>query len=94
MQMVPDVVHLTGPFRMTRSIIKSLEQALGQTLDDRNFSGPLNNSGPLAPKLFEDVLLLPKTSFGNKEYEHYPWEWPILVEHHFAGSWKNEKGGE
>lgn len=52
----------------------------------------------LKPKMIGDLLVMPGKSFaaGSNHYtpeqeERLPEQ---LVTHHYAGSWKNEKGGE
>lgn len=89
MDIIGDVVHVTGPMAMSISIIKSL----GIAKLDLNY-GKTNYS--LMPKIFEDVLILPGYSFSAslQSYREGEEVGPALVEHHFAGSWKNEKGGE
>lgn len=88
--MIGDVVDLTGPRRMTRSILKSLGLLLNETIDDRNISLVLT------PKLIGDVLVLPGYSFaaGSNRYEGGQEVGPPLVAHHYAGTWKNQHGGE
>jgi alpha 1,6-mannosyltransferase len=87
-EMVGEIVDITGPKRMTRSIVKSLEQILGKTIDDRDISGLKS------PKLIGDVLILPGNSFGASQNGYPKDEGPKLVEHHYAGTWKNDHGGE
>jgi mannosyltransferase OCH1-like enzyme len=89
LDMIGDVVDLTGPRRLTRSIIKSLEVTLNATVDMKSISGLLE------PKLIGDVLILPGYSFAASanRYEENQSR-PPFVTHHYAGSWKNEHGGE
>jgi alpha 1,6-mannosyltransferase len=89
LDMIGDVVDLTGPRRLTRSIIKSLEVTLNATVDMKNISGLLE------PKLIGDVLILPGYSFAASA-NHYEenQSGPPFVTHHYAGSWKNEYRGE
>lgn len=84
--MIGDVVDMTGPRRMTYSIIKSL----GIESMDRNISSLVE------PKLIGDVLVLPGYSFAlsANHYAADDIQGPALVTHHYAGSWKNEHGGE
>jgi alpha 1,6-mannosyltransferase len=53
-----------------------------------------NISGLLEPKLIGDVLILPGNSFGALQNGFPQNEGPTLVTHHYAGSWKNDHGGE
>jgi mannosyltransferase OCH1-like enzyme len=89
LEMTGDVVDFTGPRRMTHSIIKSLELALNATIDTSSIYFLVE------PKLVADVLILPGHSFAasSNHYKGKP-PGPALVTHHFAGSWKNEHGGE
>lgn len=86
--MVGDVVDLTGPKRMTRSIVKSLELMLDTTIDDRNISGLK------VPKILGDVLILPGMAFAGLQSDYPKDEGPAYVAHHYAGTWKNDHGGE
>ncbi|KUJ07856.1 uncharacterized protein LY89DRAFT_600960 [Mollisia scopiformis] len=87
-KMVGEVVDATGPKRMTRSIMKSMELVLRETLDDRNISG-LHE-----PKLIGDVLILPGNAFAASQSGYPDDQGPKLVTHHYAGTWKNDHGGE
>lgn len=88
MDMIGDVVWLTGPIAMSKSIIKSLR------IENANI-----NSGTtpyvFKPQLFDDVLILPGYSFSAslQQYKVDERPGPALVTHHFAGSWKNKNGG-
>lgn len=48
------------------------------------------------PAMLEDVLILPGYSFAwsMNTYEETVVVGLPLVKHHYAGSWKNEHGGE
>ncbi|EAQ87801.1 hypothetical protein CHGG_04420 [Chaetomium globosum CBS 148.51] len=88
LDMLGDVVDATGPRRFTRSILKSVGEAYNTTLEDIQEL--------LEPKLAGDVLVLPGYAFAASantydEAMHVP---PPLLKHHYAGTWKNEKGGE
>lgn len=87
-EMIPEVVQVTGPKRLTWSVIRSLEMTLGQPVDDRNVSG-LH-----APKLVGDVLVMPGVAFAAFQNGEPGDQGPALVSHHYAGSWKNKNGGE
>jgi alpha 1,6-mannosyltransferase len=88
--MVGDVVDLTGPRRMTRSIYKSLKATLGDGFDQEDIAALYE------PKLIGDVLVLPGYSFAlsSNHYNPEDTQGPALVTHHFDGSWKNDHGGE
>lgn len=87
-RMISDVVDVTGPKRMTRSIVRSLELQLKEPIGDKN------TSGLTEPKLIGDVLILPSAAFAARQAGYPEDRGPALVSHHYAGSWKNEKGGE
>ena len=79
-----EVVDLTGPRRLTKSIVKSLG------IDKKNITGIYE------PKLVGDVLVLPGFAFALSA-NHYAASdvlGPTLIMHHYAGSWKNPSGGE
>ncbi|KAK2812262.1 hypothetical protein FQN50_001620 [Emmonsiellopsis sp. PD_5] len=90
--MVGDVVDFTGPRRLTRSVFKSLSRQLGARVDWRNASELLE------PRLIGDVLVLPGYAFARSSNKYEAFEGfvpgPELVTHHYAGTWKNEVGGE
>lgn len=88
MEMVGDVVDSTGPRRFTRGILKSLEARYNATLKDVQEL--------VKPKLAGDVLVLPGYAFAatSNRYPEGMVVPPPLVTHHFAGSWKNDYGGE
>jgi mannosyltransferase OCH1-like enzyme len=86
--MIRDVVDLTGPKRMTWSVVKSLGNILGGTIDDRNISRLLK------PKLLGDVLIMPGNSFAASQNGYPEDQGPPLVTHHYAGTWKNDHWGE
>lgn len=95
-EMVGNVIDFTGPKGFTRSILTSLERQLNRTI-------PVTERAHLlTPKPFGDVLIMPGFSF-SKSVNHYgkdaegkelPAPGPVLVEHHYLGSWKNKAGGE
>ncbi|KAL9115491.1 MAG: hypothetical protein Q9227_000812 [Pyrenula ochraceoflavens] len=88
--MVGDVVDLTGPRRMTGSIMKSLKATLGDAFNEDSVTALSE------PKLVGDVLILPGYSFAlsSNHYKQEETQEPVLVTHHFDGSWKNEHLGE
>lgn len=90
LDMVGDVVDATGPRRFTRSVMRSLEESGFANATVRDLKN-LNE-----PKMAGDVLVLPGWAFAAsanryKEDTDLP---PSLVTHYYAGSWKNDKGGE
>ena len=89
LEMIGDVVDFTGPRRLTRSVFKSLTWILNDTVDHRNASDLME------PKLIGDVLILPGYAFAASS-NHYAADQAgtPLVTHHYAGTWKNEHGGE
>lgn len=88
MQTISDVVDVTGPQAMTRGIFQSLEKELGIPV------GRPNISDLYEPVLLGDVLVLPNAAFAAMQGGWPTDRGPYLVEHHYAGSWKNDKGGE
>lgn len=93
--MVGDVVDFCGPRRFTRSVFKSLQQTLNMT--EAEFR-PREQSVYFleAPAMLEDILILPGYSFAKSMIpsEETVAVGPSLVVHHYAGTWKNELGGE
>lgn len=89
MDTVGDIVWLTGPMAMSKSIIKSL----GIEKDNINYG---TTPYVFEPQLFDNVLILPGYAFSAslQDYKDYEHPGPALVTHHFAGSWKNDNGGE
>ncbi len=88
LQMGGDVVDATGPRQFTRGILKSMGQAFDATLQDIK--------ALKEPKLAGDVLVLPGYAFAASA-NTYDKEFNVplpLAKHHYAGTWKNDKGGE
>ncbi|KAH9859924.1 hypothetical protein IAQ61_011707 [Plenodomus lingam] len=85
-----DVVDFTGPRRLTRGIFTGLSNMLNRTV------GPDDVKELVVPVLLGDVLIMPSISFALSMNVFKPEEKlsPELVTHHYAGSWKNDKGGE
>ncbi|PYH91264.1 hypothetical protein BO71DRAFT_401537 [Aspergillus ellipticus CBS 707.79] len=88
MEMIPDVVDASGPQAMTVAILQSLSRELGETV------GRANISQVREPTLLGDVLVLPQAAFAARQGGYPTDQGPYLVSHHYAGSWKNEQGGE
>lgn len=93
MDMLGDVVDATGPRRLTRSIIRSVADKLNTTVDEVQSEIEFLE----VPKMVDDVLVLPgwAFAFGANDFEEtFEWTPGPYVQHHYAGTWKNEKGGE
>lgn len=90
LNMLPDVVDFTGPRRLTRSVMKSMEASLGRPIDVHEICNLLE------PKLMDDILILPGYSLAASAntYDGNNKTGPALVTHHYAGTWKNDHGGE
>ncbi|KAI0008822.1 initiation-specific alpha-1,6-mannosyltransferase [Xylariaceae sp. FL0662B] len=90
LDMIDDIVDVSGPRRLTRGIQKSLSKMLDQPVGNDEISHVSE------PRLIGDVLVLPDYSFANSMNLQYgdKKSGQILVTHHYAGSWKNSKGGE
>lgn len=88
--MIGDIVDVSGPRRLTRGIQKSLSEQLGHEIGNEDIAHILE------PKLIGDVLVLPDYAFADTMNQQYGDKkiGKILVTHHYAGSWKNENGGE
>lgn len=90
--MVGDIVDFTGPRRLTRSIVKSLEMTLHRPIERQEIENIKD------PVLVDNVLILPGYAFSSvvEDFSNLPGgqPGPTLVVHHYAGSWKNEHGGE
>lgn len=95
MDTIGDVVEFTGPRRFADSVTKSLAPLLNET---DGWDGWDDYYELLEPKLAGDVLILPGYSlaalFNTYNDEDQERVGPSLVVHHYAGSWKNEYGGE
>lgn len=90
--MVGDVVDFTGPRRFTRSVMRSVTEALGGVQPNRSDIENIRD-----PILLDNVLILPGNTFANatNKFDSLgPSSMPVLVTHHYAGSWKNDFGGE
>ncbi|TVY78114.1 Initiation-specific alpha-1,6-mannosyltransferase [Lachnellula suecica] len=84
LDMIPQIVDLTGPKRMTWSILKSLGSELAQEIGDKEIGGLL------APKLIGDVLVLPANSWAAVNNNYPKDQGPMLATHHYFGSWTPE----
>jgi mannosyltransferase OCH1-like enzyme len=90
--MVGDVVDFSGPRRLTFGVLKSISKALNRTVAAEEISELYE------PRLVGDVLVMPGRSFAASANKYTAEEEgklpPKLVTHHYAGSWKNDYGGE
>jgi hypothetical protein len=80
--MFPDVVNIAGPKRMTLAVLESLSGDLDRLVDDRMISNTKE------PRLVGDVLIMPNNAFAASQAGHPTDRGPVLVTHHYAGSWK------
>ncbi|KAK7755350.1 hypothetical protein SLS62_002576 [Diatrype stigma] len=85
--MLDDIVDVSGPRRLTRGIQKSLSKMLNETVGNDEISHVLE------PRLIGDVLVLPDYAFANSMNQQHgdKKSGKILVKHHYASSWKNSK---
>jgi alpha 1,6-mannosyltransferase len=92
LKIMGDVVDFTGPRRLTYGVYKSLGKQLNRTIEEGDLAEILQ------PKMLGDVLVMPGRSFAASSNTYTPEEEaqlpPQLVEHHYAGTWKNDDGGE
>lgn len=89
--MVGDIVDFTGPRRLTRSILASVGRARGREVERKEVENIRQ------PVLVDNVLILPGQAFSDATNDFGSdggRPGPVLVTHHYAGSWKNEHGGE
>ncbi|KAJ4421959.1 hypothetical protein N0V82_003355 [Gnomoniopsis sp. IMI 355080] len=88
--MIGDIVDVSGPRRLTRGIQKSLSKTLNTDIGNEDIARLSQ------PKLIGDVLVLPDYAFADSMNQQYGDKkvGKVLVTHHYAGSWKNENGGE
>jgi mannosyltransferase OCH1-like enzyme len=81
--MFPDVVNIAGPKKMTIGILESLSEDLKKLVDDRMVSNVME------PRLVGDVLIMPNNAFAALQAGYPTDRGPVLVTHHYAGSWKS-----
>lgn len=90
--MMGDVVDFSGPRRLTTSVFKSLGKDLNRTVKVDEVSELTY------PKLVGDILVLPGHSWAASANKYKAEEEGKLLSklatHHYAGSWKNDHGGE
>lgn len=90
LDMIDDIVDVSGPRRLTRGILKSLSKTLGQEIGNDDVAHILQ------PKLIGDVLVMPDYAFADSMNQQHGDKkvGKVLATHHYAGSWKNANGGE
>lgn len=90
LDMIDDIIDVSGPRRLTRGVLNSLSKMLNETIGNNEISQVSE------PRLIGDLLVLPDCSFANSMNQQYgdKKSGQVLVTHHYAGSWKNTKGGE
>jgi len=82
LDMISDVVDVTGPKKMTLGILDSLSQMLGRPVNDWDIADRKS------PKLVGDVLIMPGAAFAAQQNGFPEDQGDFLVSHHYAGSWK------
>ncbi|KAI6359482.1 hypothetical protein MCOR25_007055 [Pyricularia grisea] len=90
LDMLDDIVEVSGPRRLTRGILKSLSNKLNETVGNDEIANVKE------PRLLGDVLVLPDYAFADTMNQQHGDKKPgqKLVAHHYSGSWKNLNGGE
>lgn len=88
--MIGDIVDVSGPRMLTRGILKSVSKTLGIEIGNDDIAHLSQ------PKLIGDVLVMPDYAFADSMNQQYGDKkiGKALVTHHYAGSWKNDNGGE
>ncbi|GAT28016.1 alpha-1,6-mannosyltransferase Och1 [Aspergillus luchuensis] len=89
MEMIPDVVDVTGPQAITVALLETISEEVGRGVGKEEIEG-IGEGGVL----LGDVLVLPQASFAALQGGMPQGQGEYLVSHHYAGSWKNEVGGE
>ncbi|KAH6646642.1 initiation-specific alpha-1,6-mannosyltransferase [Truncatella angustata] len=90
LNMIDDIVDVSGPRRLTRGVLKSLSKKLNEEIGNNEISHVSE------PRLIGDLLVLPDFAFANSMNQQYgdKKSGQVLITHHYAGSWKNTNGGE
>ncbi|XRM42772.1 hypothetical protein ABZX51_005983 [Aspergillus tubingensis] len=89
MEMIPDVVDVTGPQAITVALLETISEEVGRGVGKEEIEG-IGEGGVL----LGDVLVLPQASFAALQGGMPQGQGEYFVSHHYAGSWKNEVGGE
>jgi alpha 1,6-mannosyltransferase len=92
LKIIGDVVYFSRPRRLTYAVYRSLSKQLDRTVEEGDLAQILQ------PKMLGTVLVLPGRSFTASANKYTPEDEaqlpPHLVEHHYAGTWKNDNRGE
>jgi len=88
MEMISDVVDVSGPQAITLAILESLSKTTGEDI------GKGSIIGLHEPRLLGDVLVMPQAAFAALQGGFPKDQGPYLVSHLYAGTWKNDRGGE
>lgn len=84
LEMINDVVEVTGRKKMTAKIIESLSKTLNKEIKESD----LVKNGGNEPQCLDDVIILPIPAFAS--YSNNPTaQGRVLVTHHHAGTWKS-----
>ncbi|KAI9367921.1 hypothetical protein BJX61DRAFT_537670 [Aspergillus egyptiacus] len=83
-----DVVAITGPQAITVALLESVSKETKREFTKKDIHGLKE------PTLIGDILVFPQASFAALQGGLPTDQGPYLVSHLYAGSWKNEKGGE
>ncbi|OAL71098.1 hypothetical protein A7D00_4761 [Trichophyton violaceum] len=84
LEMINDVVEVTGRKKMTAKIIESLSKTLNKEIKESD----LVKNGGNEPQCLDDVIILPVPAFAS--YSNNPTaQGRVLVTHHHAGTWKS-----
>ncbi|EFR03115.1 hypothetical protein MGYG_06110 [Nannizzia gypsea CBS 118893] len=84
LEMISDVVEVTGRKKMTAKIIESLSKTLNKEIKE----GDLVKNGSKEPQVLDDVIILPVPAFASYDGNPTP-PGRVLVTHHHAGTWKS-----
>ncbi|KXG52573.1 uncharacterized protein PGRI_088570 [Penicillium griseofulvum] len=84
LEMLSDVVNVTGPKNMTITLMDSLQQLLGRPVDDRDYAHTKRL------KLVGDVFVMPGAAFAALQNGNRTDQGDVLVTHYYEGSWKKE----
>ncbi|KAL4786283.1 hypothetical protein BJX76DRAFT_321930 [Aspergillus varians] len=86
--MIDEVVAVTGPQAITMALLKSVSDEIGRQVTKQDVLHLKE------PKLIGDILVLPQAAFAALQGGLPKDQGPYLVSHQYAGSWKNDAGGE
>ncbi|KAK2837012.1 hypothetical protein FQN49_006496 [Arthroderma sp. PD_2] len=83
LEMITDVVEVTGRKKMTAKVIESLSKTLHKEISDADLSNGKD------PQYLDDVVVLPVPAFASYDGNPKP-HGQVLVTHHHAGTWKSD----